>query len=128
MASFKNLKAIMKAADASLNTVEQIKSRFKGKTREEARQFLKDNLKDLRSPKTFQNLQKVLQSSSSEDIQKLLREKHKNLSVDDAMKLADILTDDKIEDKLPKYLDDKVKSLHTPPEAKPSKRPKWPKK
>lgn len=124
MAYFKSLKDIMKAADAGLDAVGQIRAQFKGKTPEEARQFLKGNLKSLRSPRTLMNLQKVLKSSSSEDLQKLLREKHKNLSMEDAVKIAQILTSDKIEDKLPKYLDDKVKSLGKDAANKPPKPPK----
>jgi uncharacterized protein YydD (DUF2326 family) len=101
----------MQAADAGIEATEQIRAQFKGKTREEALQFLKTNLKDLRSPATFKNLQKVLQSSSPEDLQKLLKQKHKSLSIEDTINLARILTDDKIDEKLPKYLDDKVKSI-----------------
>ncbi|MGM0422422.1 MAG: hypothetical protein ACQEQL_04895, partial [Pseudomonadota bacterium] len=111
MSFIRNLKAIMQAADAGIEATEQIRAQFKGKTREEALEFLKTNLKGLRSPATFKNLQKVLQSSSPDDLQKLLKQKHKSLSVEDAINLARILTDDKIDEELPKYLDDKVKSV-----------------
>ena len=125
MGKFKNL---AKLADTFLETGETLHQRFKGKSRDEAMGFLKSNLQLLRNPQTFQALQQALQGKSATDIRDSLRQSHKNLSWQDAADLARLLTDEKMDEKLPAYLDQKLRrdTQHSAEKASEDKQPKKP--
>ena len=74
-------------------------------------------------------MQAAFQGKSATDIGKALISAHKNLSAEDALKIAEILTDDKIDTKLPEYLSKKIDAIaeseaKKPKSPKPSKPPK----
>ncbi len=106
------LRALFKLADAALSTGDAVMKQFRGKTPAEAGAFLKDNFGRLRSPTTFMNLQKALSGQSADDIKKVLMNGRKHLSAEDALALAEILTSDTVEKKLPEYLEKKVKDIN----------------
>ena len=106
----KDLKALAQLADSLISGGESMREQFKGKSRKEAMGFLRGNLKALRSPETFSNLQKSLKNQSPMELAEFLSKAHKNLSLDDAVKIAEALTSDKPDQALPKYLENKIKN------------------
>lgn len=118
----KKLKAIFGLVDSAIDTGSKLFGQFKGKTPEEASQFLKNNLKMLKSPMTLINLQQVLRGKSASEIKDTLLNAHKSMSAQDALKIAEILTDKNIDRKLPEYLNKKIDQI-----SQSKKRPKPPK-
>lgn len=106
----RDIKELLKLADSLINTGETLHAQFNGKSPKEAMNFLKGNIAALRSPETLQNLQKTLQSQSPKELASFLSKAHTSLSAADALKIAEILTSDDPQQKLPDYLDKKIKN------------------
>lgn len=107
----KNLKTVFKLVDAAISAGEKVFGQFKGKTPEEAADFLKNNIKMLKSPMTLINLQFALRGKSAGEIKDVLLNAHKSLSPEDAFKIAEVLTDDRVDQKLPEYLEKKINEI-----------------
>lgn len=110
MSFLKDLKAIAQFADSVVSGGETLREQFKGKSSKEAMDFLRGNLKALKSPQTFTNLQNSLKNQSPTELAEFLASAHKNLSLDDAIKIAEALTSDNPDQALPKYLEKKIKN------------------
>lgn len=102
--------AAIKTAESVITSFNSLRAQFNGKSPAEAKDFMVKNLASLKSPETFQNLQKVLMGQNPMDVAKLIMNAKNSFTMDDAMKLAAMLTDDKMDEKLPKYLEDKIRN------------------
>lgn len=107
----RSLRDILKIADTAFNAGSRVFKQFRGKSRQDAVSFLKNNIEMLKSPITLINLQRVLKGKSPQEIKDVLLNAHKSLSAEDALKIAEVLTSNKIDKKLPDYLEEKVNQI-----------------
>ena len=104
------IKAAIHLADTAIKAANQLRAQFNAQSPKDAHKVLKKNLAALKSPETFKNMQKALMNQSPQDIARLIKQGNKSFSMADALELAKILTDEKMDEKLPEYLDKKIKS------------------
>jgi len=104
------IKNAIKLADTALTALGSLRGQFNLRAPKDAHDILKKNLAALKSPETFKSMQKVLMNQSPQDIARLIKQGNKGFSAADALELAKILTDEKMDEKLPEYLDKKIKN------------------
>tara|TARA_B100000686_G_C16717943_1_gene933186 strand:+ start:907 stop:1299 length:393 start_codon:yes stop_codon:yes gene_type:complete len=104
------IKAAIHLADTAIKAANQLRAQFNAQSPKDAHKVLKKNLAALKSPETFKNMQKALMNQSPQDIARLIKQGNKSFSMADALELAKILTDEKMDEKLPEYLDKKIKN------------------
>ena len=95
------IKAAIHLADTAIKAANQLRAQFNAQSPKDAHKVLKKNLAALKSPETFKNMQKALMNQSPQDIARLIKQGNKSFSMADALELAKILTDEKMDEKLP---------------------------